>query len=189
MRSARTRIDRTVAAASRKTSDGPTTCRHHWRRPSASRSSARPARPAAIGPPRARGPIRNSWVAPICGSESSLSLLSFVLIGALDQPLHGLHGQRRAVAQVEMNVEKDRPEGEEFGENDRVRRWRILGRAQQRGAYPFADRLFARERLNPRVLLGRDLRADRLCPSRCHATTPYGVARETAHRRTWLSAV
>jgi hypothetical protein len=52
-----------------------------------------------------------------------------------------------------MEVEKNGPQREHFGEHRRVSGGRLC-RLKERGADPFADRLFAGERLDARVLLG-----------------------------------
>jgi hypothetical protein len=119
--------------------------------------------------------------------EPGLGQPALVLVGTFDQPLHGLGGHRRTAAQMEMEVEQDGPQRQQLGEHRRVSRW-SLRRFQERGTHPFTHRLVTGDRLNARILLGGDLRADRFRPSRCHATTPCRARRlRTAHA--WLPTV
>ena len=57
-----------------------------------------------------------------CG-QSRLGLLLLVLVRTLDQALHGVGGDGRAAAQVEVEVEQDGPECQQLGEHDRITRW------------------------------------------------------------------
>ena len=180
-----TRTDRTAAAVSRRTSDGTARPRRRW----PGRATSRLMNQTGIGAlPSARlwrsapfvthGSLRSAPASRASASRrlswSARSINRCMVSAVTGVPLHRwkwrLSRMVRSASSSASTVASAAADG--------------VRRLQERGTHPFTDRLFAGERLDARVLLGRDLRADRFRPSRCHARTPCSAARQTAaHRR------
>jgi hypothetical protein len=99
-----------------------------------------------------------------------MDLLKLVPIGPVDELLHQVPGQGLTDAPAKMQVEQNGPEGEEFGEDNRVDEW-FLGLKQDR-ASPFTQAAVAGTRDELLVFLVGDFGADAFGPKGGHANLP-----------------
>jgi hypothetical protein len=108
-----------------------------------------------------------SWLASErVGQQGSFDVPRLVAIGARDPCLQHFGGRCDTGAQGEVQIEQNRPQGEEFTKQDQHVR---IGRGglQQNGARPLADGLLACARGKLQVFVLGDFRADgRSSPAR-----------------------